>query len=325
MKVIRISRAGFPGWGAFHYLNYFVWVLSKKYMVIVDSKNPDIVLCNTYYTPPNDWDYQTNDYVKTHADYPNAKKVIITSENRGGYNSILGEGENYYCIGHEKVDDPRYLQMSTCVLDCWVLFDESRMFDTPFRWLTDKRDVERMFNEKQHFCSVVQASTKKEREIMFDVLEKYKPVRSPGPWRGNLADHEFPNKHQYSRRDYYGRVDGIVYRDKINFFKEHKFNIAFQYGEEMIHEKIFHAYAGETIPIFHGHSTMRNENFNPDAYINTHEFESFEHAAEEAFRIDQDDQRYKKMLSEPLFIDNKLPEYFEPEYLLSFLERILEK
>ena len=69
---------------------------------------------------------------------------------------------------------------------------------------------------------------------------------------------------------------------------------------------------------------MRGENFNPDAYINTHEFESFEHAAEEVFRLDQDDVRYKKMLSEPLFIDNKLPEYFTPEYLLAFFEKILD-
>ena len=160
---------------------------------------------------------------------------------------------------------------------------------------------------------------------MFDALAKYKPVRSPGPWRGNLTDAEYPNKHQYSRRDYYGRVDGLVYRDKVNFFKEHKFNIAFQYAEEMIHEKIFHAYAGETIPIFQGHSNMTKEGFNPDAFINTHNYSSFDEAAEVAIQLDRDDARYKKMLGEPLFTDNKLPEYFNSEYLLSFLERIIEK
>lgn len=324
MKVVKVTRASFPGWGAYHYFNYFVWVLSKKYMVQIDTKDPDLVFCNTYYTPPNDWDFQTNDFVKTHSDFPNAKKIVITSENRGGYNSILGEGENYYVLGHEKVDHPRYLQHSTCVLDCWVLYDESRMFDTPFRWLTDKRDVENMFREKEYFCSVVQASTKKERELMFDALEKYKPVRSPGPWRGNLNESEYPNKHQYSRKEYYGRVDGLVYRDKINFFKKHKFNISFQYGEEMIHEKIFHAFAGETIPIFQGHSNMESEGFNPNAYVNTHNYSSYEEVVEKIIEIDNNDILYKKMLSEPLFVDNKLPEYFNSEYLLSFFEKILD-
>jgi hypothetical protein len=44
MKTIRITRQGFPNVGQHSWMNYFKFILSKKYNVIIDPINPDIVI-----------------------------------------------------------------------------------------------------------------------------------------------------------------------------------------------------------------------------------------------------------------------------------------
>ena len=44
MKTVRITRQGFPNHGQHSWINYFKFILSKKYNVIVDPINPDIVI-----------------------------------------------------------------------------------------------------------------------------------------------------------------------------------------------------------------------------------------------------------------------------------------
>ena len=44
MKTIRITRQGFPNHGQHSWMNYFKFILSKKYNVIIDPINPDIII-----------------------------------------------------------------------------------------------------------------------------------------------------------------------------------------------------------------------------------------------------------------------------------------
>ena len=44
MKTIRITRQGFPNIGQHSWMNYLKFILSKKYNVIIDSENPDLIL-----------------------------------------------------------------------------------------------------------------------------------------------------------------------------------------------------------------------------------------------------------------------------------------
>ena len=43
MKTIRITRQGFPNESMHSYFNFFIFVLSKKYNVIIDPINPDLI------------------------------------------------------------------------------------------------------------------------------------------------------------------------------------------------------------------------------------------------------------------------------------------
>jgi len=44
MKTIRITRQGFPNIGQHSWMNYIKFILSKKYNVIIDPINPDIII-----------------------------------------------------------------------------------------------------------------------------------------------------------------------------------------------------------------------------------------------------------------------------------------
>ena len=44
MRTVRITRQGFPNHGQHSWINYFKFILSKKYNVIIDPINPDIII-----------------------------------------------------------------------------------------------------------------------------------------------------------------------------------------------------------------------------------------------------------------------------------------
>jgi hypothetical protein len=211
------------------------------------------------------------------------------------------------------------------VFDAWTLFDESRIYDTPFHWLTEKRNYEEIIKKQKGFCSIVQASDVPYRGLIFDKLSEYKQVTSGGPWRGNIDPADSLNKMQWWRREYHGRTDGLTYREKIDLFRKFKFNIAIHlYNVDyIIQEKLLHAYASGAVPIFYGNRYIEEEGFNPESFINLHKYENLDIFLDLIKSIDTDPILHRKYIEEPIFIDNKLPIYFDPEYLLSFLDKIV--
>jgi hypothetical protein len=330
MKTVRITRANFPENGMFSWMNYFRWILEKKYNVIVDSKNPDIVFWTSFHNEGKHIDHYTGDYNHPMQKFPNAKKVFITGEyfNHSAYENTINQGPDHYALGFcdalDHVD--RYLRFPTYVLDTWVLYNESRIFDEPFAWLTKPKDVDLIYSNYKRFCSVVQASDNALRGQIFDLLHPYKPIKSSGPWRGTVPENEMPEKYRYLHHDYVGRVDGLTYRSKIDFFRDCKFNIAFQFTDTpcLTQEKIVHAFAANTIPIFYGNNRIQ-EDFNPESFINAHSFSSFAEVAEYVKMVDQDEKLCKQIIGAPYCHNNKLPEYYDSERMLVFFEKIVNE
>jgi len=326
MRTIKISRTNFPTDSMFSWMNYFKWVLSKKYNVVVDGVDPDIVFYTNFHNEGGNYDHYTGVNNLREDQYgPHVKRVFITGElfNEESYRSIISKS-NYYALGFSDIDHPRYLKFPTYVLDTWVLYDESRIFDEPFSWLTRNKDVNAMYAQYKKFCSVVQASDNADRGRLFDLLQQYKPIKSSGPWRPTVAEHEKPIKYPYLRREYYGRIDGLTYRSKIEFFKECKFNIAFQYTNtpKLTQEKIIHAFAANTIPLFYGNKNITDD-FNPESFVNCHDFKSFEDVVEYVKQIDTDEKLCKKKLAEPYFYNNTLPIYYNSDRIIEFFDRII--
>jgi hypothetical protein len=125
---------------------------------------------------------------------------------------------------------------------------------------------------------------------------------------------------------YIGRNDGLTYREKIGFFNKYKFNIAIHYTntDYIVQEKLFHSFFSGAIPIFYGNKMILNEGFNPNSFINLHNYEDLNEFLSLVKLIDGDENLRKKYINEPIFIDNKIPEYFDFEYTLNFLDKIIE-
>jgi hypothetical protein len=123
-----------------------------------------------------------------------------------------------------------------------------------------------------------------------------------------------------------GKIDGLTYRDKNKFFSDTVFNIAYQYTntDYLTQEKIVHAYAANTIPLFYGNQYIEEEGFNPKSFINCHNFKNFESLVEFLDELYNDKDRLKGYFEEPIFIDNKLPIYFDEDYILNFFTKIIE-
>ena len=164
---------------------------------------------------------------------------------------------------------------------------------------------------------------------MFDLIQEKHFIKSSGPWRRTVPDEETLNPyqyHNYSNKEYMGRIDGLTYRDKINFFSDTVFNIDYQFTntDNLTQEKIIHAYAANTIPLFYGNQYIEEEGFNPKSFINCHKFESFESLVEFLDELYKDNDRLKSYFEEPIFVDNKLPIYFNEDYILDFFSKIIK-
>lgn len=160
---------------------------------------------------------------------------------------------------------------------------------------------------KKKFCNFVYSNGRDamhERDDFFYMLSEYKKVDSGGRHLNNIGE----------------AVD-----DKIEFQKGYKFSIAFEnaVANGYTTEKILHAFAAGTIPIYYGNPKIA-EDFNSKSFINCHDFESFDAVVEYVKKVDQDADLYRQYLREPIFVD--IEEHLDPlkiyrEYLASIVKR----
>lgn len=326
MKTIRISRQGFPNHGQHSWVNYFKFVLSKKYNVIIDPLNPDIIIQSDLNYNENQIDTFTGVLPTKYTNLDKNKKFIYVSGEVANFEDCLNNHENQWSIGYNKFSHPRYLRQPSGVFDVWTIFDESRLVDSPLNWLTEKRNFDLISNRNKGFCSITQASQNDFREEVFNKLCEYKQVTSSGPWKQNISPDEELNKYQWLNPIYIGRNDGLTYREKMNFFQKYKFNIAIHYTntDYILQEKIYHAFFSGAIPIFFGNKYILEEGFNPESFINLHDFTNLDDFLSLVKEIDSNKNLYKKYIESPIFTNNTLPEYYDFEYTLNFLEKIVE-
>lgn len=161
---------------------------------------------------------------------------------------------------------------------------------------------------KEGFCAYVMSNTKnssQERIEIFEALTGYKEVSSGGKWRNN--------------------VGGPV-ADKIAFQSKHKFAIAFENSSSpgYLTEKFAQAAQSNCIPIYWGDPTIKGT-FNPKAFINCHDYPSLEAVVQRIQQIDENDEEYLEMLSEPWFEGGKEPDLLEDTKFTDFLSYIFDQ
>lgn len=318
--IIRFSRSHFPNSSMLYWATWFEYVLSKKYDVKVDAENPDIVL----YTNLTMFEDKIDDYTKQlgrslrHYESKKIKKIFVSGECTTAHADILNNGDEFYTMGPIPFEHPRYLQMNVHnVVTAWGLYHESNLFDDPYTWLTNERNGDDILRTKKHFCGVVQNSIVPQRIEMFNKLSAYKFVRASGNWITNVS----PNEVAWRT----GRIDGDDYKGKVLFLRDCKFSMQMQTVslDYFTQEKMLHAFAANTIPIFWGNEKILYDGFNPESFINCHNFSSFDEVVNRVIEIDNNDTLYKQMVSAPFFVDNKLPIYYDTDYVLDFVSKMV--
>lgn len=316
---IKISRANFPNTTMLYWATYFQHILGYRYNVVIDVDTPDIVFYSNMFIDTASVDTFTGSLGRQHEDYgPKTKRIFCSGEDVSGHESIINYGPNYYAIGPGPLTHSRYLRLQLHnTTAAWGLYDESKLVETPFDWLLQKRNGREVLSKKMHFCGVVQNSAVPTRVELFEKLTAYKFVRASGSWITNVPPEEATLM--------YPRIDGEGYRSKVNFLGSCKFSVQVQSSNTsyFTHEKMIQAYAANTIPIFFGNDKILEDGFNPKSFINCYEYASIDEVVERVKMVDQNDELFISMLEEPIFVNNQLPYYFDPEYLNSFIERVL--
>lgn len=244
-------------------------IFDKLFHVIYTDNNPDYVF--------DILDLSSSHGITDVFRFPNAVRVFFNTENiKPDYNTY-----DYVISFFPGIEyNGRYMYVPVRVLvpsrDDWYGLA-----------LRKHIGAEQALSEKESFCTFCYSNRwgNPKREELFFELSKYKKVESGGFFHNNIG----------------GAVE-----DKLSFTRRGKFTIAAENSMYYITEKIWDAFAAQTIPIFWGDPLIDSYGiFNPRSFVNVHDFPTIRDVVDRIVRIDNDDELYLSMLREPALIDSK--------------------
>ena len=123
---------------------------------------------------------------------------------------------------------------------------------------------------------------------------------------------------------YRNNIGGRV-KDKIKFLSSYKFSLAMENsnGDGYLSEKILQSYISGTIPIYYG-DYLIDEYINPKTYILIKGEKDIEEKINYIKSIDNDDEKYRRIISENALVDNNFTQKIDYE-LKSFLYNIFQQ
>lgn len=185
-----------------------------------------------------------------------------------------------------------------------------------------KKYDEDFVKSKTGFCNYIYShGGMKERTEIFYKISEYKKVDAAGKYLNNM------NGFTPGSRDTVNAA--ISNSPKTDFQKNYKFTVAFENYSypNYVTEKMTDAFYAGTIPIYYG-DPKAAERFNEKAFINVHNYNSFDEVLEVVKELDNDDEKFLKMLNEPVFneenyIDNEMKKM--ADFLYNIFDQDYEK
>tara|TARA_B100000965_G_scaffold166375_1_gene138678 strand:- start:15619 stop:16548 length:930 start_codon:yes stop_codon:yes gene_type:complete len=280
--------------------NYFYNLLSQKYELEIDPEKPEILFHSVDYSGE-----------EKHKKYNNGitKKIFFTGEN-----ILPNYNESHYSFSfNTDLNEKNYR------LPLWVLF---------INWFNSEKDTERdpsyliplnflqenkqkRTTRKPLFCSFIASKPVGQRMDFVPKLDNIKKVHSLGRLYSN----------SYIRIN--GRGDQ---KKKLDYMKLFKFNIAFEnsISNGYVTEKILHSFYAKSLPIYWGDKKVKDD-FNSDAFLFYNDFKNEESLITEIININNNKNTYLEYINQPIFKNNKVPDFCLPENVLSFLTEIIKK
>ncbi len=215
------------------------------------------------------------------------RKLLVIMEN---FRPILDAYDAV--ISFDYLDDPRHFRLPLSMIG-----SELRR---AANW-----SAERELAGKTRFCNFIFSNPScGQRNQLMRKLSRYKRVDCAGRCFNNVG----------------GRI-----ADKLQFQRECKFTIAFENSSHpgYLTEKLTHAFQSDTIPLYWG-DKYAGRDFNPAAFLHQDDFESIDALVERVIELDQNDDQYLAMLSEPCYPDGQMPDQFRRENVLKFLIKTIE-
>lgn len=284
MKTVKIDFVGF--WGSFKKDdNLFTRILSKKFKVEISDK-PDFVICSNR---GDAFEYMKYD----------CARIIFMGENMSPDFTVFD-----YCIGFDYLEfGERYFRLPFAFY-----------FDNAKPWIPEALTYEKakeICETKKYFCNFIYGhqSSHGMREKLFEALNEYKRVESPGSYLNNVNTSK--------KRCSWG--------EKNEYLAASKFTIA---GDSIsypgfVTEKIVQPFMRHSVPVYFGNPRI-DDYFNTDAFVWCKSKADLDKTLEEVKYLDTHDDAYIEMLMQcPLNDINYIAELYEK--LEVFLFNIFEQ
>ena len=315
MKTLKLSyRSMWPGMNPNKMPQdyFFEFVLSQKYNVVYEDKDPDVVIYSVFGPPPNRNEYSNNPLIIGYTGEPH---------------EVQGDADLYF--GFEVEQKPNYFRLPLWAL--YIMWDIPKM-NTPYKLVgvpgvgqgshhipgVTEQDIEDPLKNpllvsniltrhqnnkpKNKFCNFTYSNPVQSRIEFFMRLREYKKVESTG-----------------------GLLNNMNYRmnSKTKELTDYKFTIAFEntITTGYVTEKLMEPLVAGSVPIYYG-GDLASLDFNKEAFINVKDFDNFADAIEYIKKVDEDEHLYNKYLNEPVF--NNLVVY--PQLVLEKIyNKLIEK
>lgn len=170
-------------------------------------------------------------------------------------------------------------------------------------------------NNKKFFCAYMYSYDVPHRIKYFDLLNKYKKVEGLGKSCNNINHIE--NKINIEKNETY--LDQAV-----KIYTNYKFVLALEnfFQDGYFTEKIINPLIANSIPIYWG-TPYVFKYINKKRVIYIQDYENDNKLLEKIIEIDNNDIEYNKIISEPIFLENKYPENIMEE-LENKIKKIFE-
>ena len=234
--------------------------------------------------------------------FPQAIRIFFTGENvRPDFNLCD------YAFGYDWIKfEDRY-----CRCPNYQLYEEFRALREHRRTRSPREEAER----KTGFCNFIysNASADPYRRRLFEALCAYKKVDSAGTLLNNTG---------FTRGSPSLASDAT--EEKLAFQRTYKFTLAVEnsFGVGYTTEKLIHALAADTVPIYWGNPAVGRE-FNEKRLINCHAYGAIEAVVDRVRELDSDPVKYREVLAQPFFPDDQVPAALQDEPVLAQLQHIL--
>jgi hypothetical protein len=263
---------------------FFETILSTRYDLIIDHENPDFLFFGDENFGTRNLQYSKDKCIK----------IFHTGENR--------RPENYDC--HYAMTFDHNLSPWHYRFPSWAL--------VPFYY--KKQDFNHIFNahnlkyEKNKFCVFIHRNPNNNvRNFVFHELCKYKKVDSAGPLFNNI-----------------GYTISTDYDAKLDFIKNYKFVFSFENSPSpgYVTEKIMDAFYVNSIPIYWGSATV-DLDFNENSFIDAGKFSNAKELIDRIISIDNNDEMYYNITSQPKFKHNIAPSCMIYDNFLNWFDAIV--